>query len=938
MNQFQELSLASSAKSKAAEERHNIIDNSQVLRIKSAMVLYELERTLGEFVCNQAKEVSDLPSKSVSSIKVRVEKTGRFDDSSPATVVAATYLDEVFGLALGTAKGRGEEKYLLSLRKLFDLLDIFSIRNAISHPNRSFHPSYWYRLAAIATDPLIDKLQFRKVARAFFDAEDGKLASPPEEWMNAPIWSLPNNLPEQFDHAITGLIGRPNEINELNKLMQNQRLNLIAIVAPGGSGKTALILQALQDAILSPQSTEWVDRILYFTSKTEVLTSDGIIAQIPIATNIENLCSSIAHTFTVHEGLDALSFDEVCRQFGEQRILLCLDNLETILRDEPERFERFYQNLPREWRVIVTSRITVNSATTMPLSPLSLGGAKELARNYLSKRSPERLTNEELETLARNCDMNPLAIRLTIDGFVAGKKSLAEMQVHAKQQVIDFSYKNLIEALSPIAHELLEYLFVSSEPVSRTTACALLQRNLDEVSQAFNQIRRTSLVTRTPDQAEECYTLSSSVRDLLVVRPVSLEARAKIQAEIRKTKQLVSEIARFQQNNNPLEREFIPDDAPTPVKITAADALKVWSRSSSTREELFNAVEKVRQAIDFQNHSLLHRVLGVILLRLGDEAGGKHELRQAFEMNPSDVAAGSLLSNVLRKSQDLQEAHSIAKKLVEKGWDKPKLSNPYQAGIVIQNYFLPLIWQGETEKVFEATIDWKKSGAVCGTLGTIRAMAWRQSVDYERNFDTIQEALCSAIDVMDEVFNLEGYAGFSVAEGMKLIEQLVYIRRDNRELKDEVKLKFTTFIDHHLVTLCQEHKSYYLEHPKIREWIQEMSTLSINSEVNPLISERWRSLFTQTTSIEISVFENLDEPWVSVSVDKRPRYYEDNAYKPFLFAQDQYGKKYFIGRDALEFESQLWNSIKPGDRLEIIPEKYPEEGRYPRAVSARFLD
>jgi hypothetical protein len=532
------------------QQDQGIINNSQAFRIKSAMVLYELEKTLGDFVVMETINVADLPSKTVQDIREReIQKVGSFDDLTPAKIVSATYLDEIFGLALSIAKGRPEEKYLLALRKLFDVLEVFSIRNAISHPNRPFHPSYWHRIAAIATDPAIDKLQFRKISRAFMDAEDGRLVSPPETWMNAPIWSLPNNLPEQFDHDITGLIARQREVDELNKLIRNDRLNLIAIVAPGGTGKTALLLHALQEVVLSPQSTEWLDRILYFSSKTEFLTSEGIVNQNLVTSSIDGIRCSISKVFQEEGSLDSLSFEDACRQFSSERILLCLDNLETILRDEPGQFDLFYRELPREWRVIVTSRVTVNSATIMPLKPLSLSGAKALAWSYLSKRGGERISEDEIETLVKICDMNPLGIRLTIDGFIIEKKSLSEMQAIAKQQVIDFSYRNLIDALPPIVHELLECLFVESEPVSRTTACILLKKDLDEISEAFSQIRGTSLVTRTPGQAEERYTLSSSIRDFLIIRPLNINARNAIQDELRKTKQLVSEIAKSQQNS-----------------------------------------------------------------------------------------------------------------------------------------------------------------------------------------------------------------------------------------------------------------------------------------------------------------------------------------------------------------------------------------------------
>ena len=904
------------------------------------MVLYELEKTLGDFVCSEASNIADLPSKTLQDIRDReIQKNGSFDDSTPAKIVAATYLEEVFGLAQGIAKGRSEEKYLLALRKLFDALDVFSIRNAISHPNRPFHPSYWYRIAAIATDPSIDKLQFRKVSRAFRDSEEGTLVSPPETWMNAPIWSLPNNLPEQFDHDITGLIARQREVDELNKFIRNERFNLIAIVAPGGTGKTALLLHALQEIVLSPQSTEWVDRILYFSSKTEFLTSEGIFNQSPSTSSIDGIRSSIAKIFEEQDGLDSLSFEDVRRQFNTERILLCLDNLETILRDEPEQFDLFYRNLPREWRVVVTSRVTVNSATVMPLHALTFAGAKGLAWNYLSKRGSERIDEDEIESLVKTCDMNPLAIRLTIDGFIAGIKSLSEMQNLAKQQVIDFSYRNLIDALPPTVHELLECLFVESEPVSRTTACNLLKKDLDEISEAFNRVRGTSLVTRTPGQSEERYTLSSSIRDFLIVRPINLNARNAVQAELRKTKQLVSEIAKSQQSRNPLEREYIPESASDGIKVIAADALKVWARSNSTSKQLFDAIERVRQAINLQNHSLLHRVLGLILLKLNDRTIGKQELKIAFEMNPVDVSAGSVLSSELRKDQDLQEAQLIAKRLVESGWSDPDLSTAYHAGLLLQNYYLPLIWLGEVEQVIEDTTNWKDKGVVRGTLGTIRAMAFRQSVESERDSERIQNTYCQAIEVLDEVFDLDGYARAQVAEGVKLIEQLAYVRRGSQVLSEKSKIKYACFVDKHLFTLAQQHSTYTLDNPEVIRWIQEISTLDIE-DGNPLLSDRWQRLVGMPKlNNTLKISEDTEEGWVHVVIDRIPRHHDTGDYKPFLFAQDDSRKDYFVSRNTLEFEVQIWSDLQLGDHLEILPEPYPPEvGKYPRAVASRLLE
>jgi hypothetical protein len=326
----------------------------------------------------------------------------------------------------------------------------------------------------------------------------------------------------------------------------------------------------------------------------------------------------------------------------------------------------------------------------------------------------------------------------------------------------------------------------------------------------------------------------------------------------------------------------------------------------------------------------LHRILGLVSLRLNDRTTGKQALKLAFEMSPSDISAGSILSSELRKDQDLLEAHLIAKKIVESGWLDPILSSAFHAGILMQNYYLPLIWLGETEQVIEDTKDWKTKGSLRVTYGIMRAMAFRQSVESKRDNELIQHALCLAAEVLDEVFTLDGYARFQVAEGMKLIEQLAYITRGNQELCEELKIKFTYFVDKHLFILAQQHNTYTLDNPEVMRWIQEMSTLTMKNG-NPLLSDRWQRLKTDIKS-NMNIIENIEEGRVQVAVVRMPN-------RPFLFAEDKSGKTYFVHRDTLEFEAQIWNDLMIGDYLEVLPQAYPpEEGKYTRATMSRLLE
>lgn len=922
----------------------------KILRRKSAMVLYQLEQTLGDFVCNEKKDASELPSGTLADITERERKSGRSIDSSTTRgIIAATYIDEVLSLAQNAAKGRQEEEHLKRLRELFKVLEIQDIRNTISHPNRPFHPCYWHRVAAIATDPLIDKLLFREVTQAFLDAEAGRLSSPPEEWINAPIWSLPNNLPQRFDHEITGLIGRKNQLSELKKALKKKNINLIAIIAPGGLGKTALLLQALYDIVHSPDSADWVEQVLYITSKTEVLTHEGIVKQNPVATDMESIRDSIALTLAEQEGLDNLTFEDACHEFGHKRIILCLDNLETILRDNPSAFNSFFLDLPDEWKIVVTSRIAVNGAYAISLQPLDSIGAKALAQSYLSKRGGERLSENELNNLVHECQSNPLAIRLIIDGFIAGK-TLSESIPKAKEQLLEFSYKNLIEALSPLAYEVLECLFVTREPISRSKACILLERNIDEVAQAFSQLQGTSLVTRISELAEESYKLSSSIYELLLLNPVDISVRLAVQEKVQKTTQKIVELKNRQDEHqtNPLFWKYIPESAPDEVKEIALDVFQVLSRPSfdwgrladSDRHRVSELRSTLKRAIDaYKDQSFLYRLLGILLLKLHDRTGGQSALRQALEMEPPDVASGLLLSNELRKGKDLKGARDVAKRLVDLGWNDLERSDAYHASLVIKNYWLPLIWLGETDQVIQETKHWQKAGNLCGTYGLLRAQALRQSAEYG-SFRNLPKGLCEAVDVLSELFKLEGYAGSYVDEGMKLVKQLAFTTGRDDGTNEEAKLKFTEFIDQHLVQMCQVHNTYTLDHPVVQQWVKELSILSIENNHNPLISVRWQELIEAPREEESELYADSERGWLRVSVYYRPTPTSKGhkGHKPFLFAQDNNKQQYFVHRDKLNSSARReWANIQIGDYLEVLPDPQGEEGTAQPVREARLV-
>ena len=250
------------------------MEKEQEFRNKSAMVVFQLEKDLGDFVKIIGNNKSE---EDVNSLANHVSKIT--DENSSLTIVKLvekSYLDEIFCLAMELSKGTSNFDKLKKLKDLCSLYGLFLIRNAIAHPNKQFPENYWYKTCCIATDSLIENLNLPNVYSSFRSAEAGRIVLPPEEWMSQTIWCIPNDLPTQFEHSITGFVGRKQDISNILKLIENKRHSLIAITGPGGLGKTAISLEILKDISNDPKYMNDFDAISFISMKTEKLTVEGI--------------------------------------------------------------------------------------------------------------------------------------------------------------------------------------------------------------------------------------------------------------------------------------------------------------------------------------------------------------------------------------------------------------------------------------------------------------------------------------------------------------------------------------------------------------------------------------------------------------------------------------------------------------------------------------
>jgi tetratricopeptide (TPR) repeat protein len=738
------------------------------------MVIFELERELGRYIRKHPHEI--VSSATGKDILQRVGTTSQLPSAElVGAIVENSYLGEALSLAVEASRGSADERHILSIRKLVEALEIYDIRNAVSHPNRLFPECYWYRCSAIAADPSIDALQFIEVSRVFQSALAGNLEEPPEEWLYQRQWVIPNCLPDEFEHSVTGLFGRSKDIARLYKELKNPKSTLIAVVARGGIGKTSLVLQALSDFCLSPESLPLSDGVVFVTLKQELLSHEGLQVLEAPAT-IEEVRNVLCDQIRLMLGVEISSFDECVQLASQRKLWLFIDNLETVLRDAPTSFIDFYDTLPSPWKVIVTSRIPVDGGKNIPIEALEEPGAFAFCRQYFESKGQPISDADLIQRIISGCQHNPLAIRLTIDSFLAGK-DISESLLRTSEEVISFSFSNLLEALSENANNVLEGLFVIESP-TRPELGDALKLDLDQVSAAIAELVRTSLILRSDTENGEVYSLGDSIRGLLRSNPRNRKVRAATIEWVQKTRASASEALKKQAEKklSPVDILYVPNGTspsfiPIPGQIVSACKARDLRGLSSLEGRIRSFLEGTPSS------AFLHRLYARVLEELDDLPSAEKHLRKAVQIDENDPASKLALATLLQQTQQIDEAYKYCMELINSGWHEEANSGVKGSNNVWRIYLTILNFREDLDNVLAFTESWKEKNKVPSIFGVARASAYRRLAYKEKQGSDTQrlgELLTLAANNLSEVLSIDGPSRPVLSELKKLVGELEY--------------------------------------------------------------------------------------------------------------------------------------------------------------------
>ena len=875
-------------------------------RVQSAMVFMALEQCIARFVVDNAVYEPKASDGIVKKISERVVIPTTLDQTELIKFLCQNaYFDELFSLARLITEVRDNDHPLLVLEKLGKDLGAYKIRNAFAHPNHPFLESYWFRVAAIASDPSVQKLGFSGVEAALRQALAGTLAEIPEEWLFKGAFVIPNNVPNNVSHEITGLLGRNQERTALKKDIRAKKFPLLAVVAPGGIGKTALVLDLLDELKSDPEAGTAYSAIVFLSAKQEKLTSSGITAVQGIKTFSE-VHNQIREALVAIGLVDPADSELPLEECVRESVLLCLDNLETLVRDEPESFSKFYDEIPDQWKVIVTSRVSVDGAKTHTLHELDQRDALILARRY-AKATGAIFLESHAQYFEEHAVKNPLAVRLIVDALNKGS-DIAESGTKTHEDIVDFSYSALVETLSLEALLVLESLLIS-EDANRLTLIELTGLDADRLAAGMGEVIRTSLVyTRAVDD-EQVWSLAEGVRDLILTHIRNLEIREKVHA--RKIQlETKSKEAVLDQKNYGISQfhwAYLPEDSSNIAQsVLGSLRRRIIKRNFGAKVARWALQELSRNEGHLGQLSSFHAYKAHVLSEVQDYERAIEHCNKALSLSDNSPRYQYQLAHIQFSSSNFKECERLTKAMIESGYENSVETDAIFSSGICAFYFLSKIFAGKYADVFAETQDWQKANFNAEMRGTFRASALKRDAERKKPTEKMH-AFSRVVGILQECIDRIGMNKDIASVCTQLIRELSHSSMtecDDLDLK-ELK-KVLGFLKSNLPEIFEYDGGRY------RALSVGVSKLSGHDIADNPFAEAGR---------ENSVGENGTQ-YLAVRIYHIPEAKPGYAYSPFIFACNEDGDQYYLSiSDFRGGSEQEWGRLRQGDIVYVIPYK-----------------
>lgn len=300
-----------------------------------------------------------------------------------------------------------------------------------------------------------------------------------------------NNLPfPDFDE--TGFIGRGDQVAKIKKAILRGAHPVISIIGDGGLGKTALALKVAYD--IADERGGPFDAIVWTTAKASTLTGADLFRIKDAVIDSLGMFRQAATVLGKPKESTSGAIEELLDYLAEFRVLLILDNLETVL---DAHVGEFLKELPMGSRVLITSRIGVGAfENRFKLAPMASGESVQLFRALANARDVSalhRTSNTQLSGWAERMHFNPGFIKWFVAAVQTGARP--EAALASPERFLDFCMSNVYSFVSAVARDLLTVLLVAKRELSQAEIAFLSSKEPLEVQEALQELIATSMLS-----------------------------------------------------------------------------------------------------------------------------------------------------------------------------------------------------------------------------------------------------------------------------------------------------------------------------------------------------------------------------------------------------------------------------------------------------------
>lgn len=415
--------------------------------------IYYLEKLCREYTFKYTSS-DNLPENLKNKFRKEAEKNGE-SNFEYRTLLDYSHIGELFDFLKSKKFTNIKQNDLISI----DIGNLINLRNDIMHA-RTIDKSESLQIEE-QCENFVNKLNDEDFKRKWniFISNDIKNYKIPISYILYP-----------FGKSFTKLIGREQEIKNLKEGLK--RPFPISVIGHGGLGKTALVMQLIEDFMYSPLKP--FENIFLFSFKDSEYIFGEFRKIDKIIQNYNDVIIKLAEFFNIETHLD--NFEEkVWEKFFNTKSLLILDNLETeIVHSNLDEFvnlaQRFLNHYYKDSRLVITSRSGLgNNETKLTLNPFSLTETKELVEINFVGNVDMKISQTDWDWIQSYTKGNPGLINAFSYLISSTSKSMQNLRIeydsryteesirlHEQQEAfINFCFENTLETLPKISKEYL---------------------------------------------------------------------------------------------------------------------------------------------------------------------------------------------------------------------------------------------------------------------------------------------------------------------------------------------------------------------------------------------------------------------------------------------------------------------------------------------------